>query len=193
MSTAVQNIFVSEEDYLEGELHAEIRHEYIDGHVYAMSGAHSNHNLITGNLYRRIGNHLDGKPCTPFASDMKVKIASRYFYPDVLVDCAGVEGYFSEHPVLVVEVLSASTRRLDETTKRAAYLQIPSLLEYVLIEQDMANVEVQRRRNGWQSEHFYLGDEVTFESVGLTLPVAAIYDRVKNSDVAEWLARGAEG
>ena len=189
MSIAQQALLISEEEYLAGEKTSDIKHEYIDGYVWAMSGASANHNRIAGNVYRKMGNHLEGKPCQSYTSDMKVKINSKYFYPDVLVECLGLAGdsYYTEAPTILVEVLSKSTRRTDETIKRLAYLQIPTLQEYVLIEQDIANVEVLRKTQNWQSQHYYLGDEVTFESIGLTLRVEDIYNRVNNADVAEWL------
>ncbi len=185
---------ISEEDYLEGEVHSDIKHEYIDGEVYAMSGAKVAHNRISGNINRKFGNHLEGKPCEPFSADMKVKVGSKYFYPDVLVDCSNLDDndLFTESPIILVEVLSRSTRRIDETTKRVAYLQIPSLQEYVLIEQDFVDVEVVRRSEGWQSKHYFLGDEITFESIKLTLAVEEIYDRVKNTDMTEWLEMKAQ-
>lgn len=187
MATAQQIAFISENEYLEGEKLSDIKHEYIDGQVYAMSGAHSNHNRISATLVRKIGNHLEGKPCQPYASDMKVRVGSKYFYPDVMVDCSNVNGYFTDSPKLIVEILSKSTRRADKTTKLMAYLQIPSLEEYVLIEQELVEVEVLRRSNNWLPERYYLGDEVTFASIGLTLTVEEVYDRVQNSDVVEWL------
>lgn len=184
---------LSEQDYLAGEPDSPIKHEYIDGEVYAMAGASANHNLICINMVTALSVHLKGKPCRPFASDMKVKIGSRYFYPDVLVDCAEYAGddQFTETPTLIVEVLSKSTRRMDETIKRSSYSQIDSLQEYLLIEQDIVDVELVRRSNGWRSEHFFMGDQFTLESVGLTLSVAEIYDRVKNADVTDWLLQQA--
>lgn len=193
MTTATQLAFISEADYLDGEKISDIKHEYMDGQVYAMSGASANHNLLAGNIYTAFNVHLKKKPCRPYTSDMKVKTGSRYFYPDVLVDCSDIAGdsHFTESPVILLEVLSKSTRRMDETTKRLAYTQIPTLQEYVLIEQDIVNVEVMRRETHWQSEHYYLGDDVTFNAVGLTIAVAEIYDRVKNEDVREWLEQQA--
>lgn len=189
MSTAEQPLLMTEEAYLLAEESAEYKSEYIDGHIYAMSGAKANHNRIAGNVYREMANHLKGKPCQPYVSDMKVKIGSKFFYPDVMVDCTTLPGgsVYTDNPTLIVEVLSASTRRLDETTKRVAYMQIPALQEYVLIEQDFVKVEVMRRSEGWQSAKYYLGDEVTFESIGLTVKVADLYDRVENADMAAWL------
>ncbi len=191
MATAQQAVFMSEDEYLAGEQHSEVKHEYIDGYVYAMAGAHSNHNLITLNLSSEFRAHLKGKPCRPYMSDMKVRIGSKYFYPDVLVDCSDINGYYTETPKILVEVLSKSTRRTDKNLKRMAYTQITSLEEYVLIEQDVVEIEVLRRVDGWQPQYYYLGDEITFQSIGLTLAVEEIYERVQNVDVAEWLQEKA--
>ena len=184
----VKQQFISEAEYLAGEKIADIKHEYIDGEVFAMAGASASHNRISLNVARKFGNHLEGKPCQPYISDMKVNVGTKYFYPDVLVDCSGLndDSHVTQSPTLIVEVLSKSTRRTDETIKRIAYTQINTLLEYVLIEQDFVDIEVIRRRNGWQSEHFYLGDSVTFEAIGLTLTVEEIYDRVNNPELVEW-------
>ena len=184
----VKQQFISEAEYLAGEKIADIKHEYIDGEVFAMAGASASHNRISLNVARKFGNHLEGRPCQPYISDMKVNVGTKYFYPDVLVDCSGLndDSHVTQSPTLIVEVLSKSTRRTDETIKRIAYTQINTLLEYVLIEQDFVDIEVIRRRNGWQSEHFYLGDSVTFEAIGLTLMVEEIYDRVNNPELVEW-------
>ena len=186
--------FISEADYLAGEKIAETKHEYIDGEVFAMAGASASHNRISLNVARKFGNHLEDKPCQPYMSDMKVKVGTKYFYPDVLVECSGLadDSHVTEKPTLIVEVLSKSTRRMDETTKRIAYTQIDSLLEYVLIEQDFVDIEIIRRRTGWQSERFYLGDSLTFESIALTLTVEDIYARVNNPELVEWRQLQAE-
>ncbi|MBS3951991.1 MAG: Uma2 family endonuclease [Methylomicrobium sp.] len=184
---------LSEQDYLEGEKLSEIKHEYIDGDVYAMAGASKNHERITMNLTREFGNHLKNKPCEPFASDVKIKAGSRFFYPDVMVVCddATPNEYYTESPVIIVEVVSKSTRRIDETIKRTTYPTIPSLKEFVLIEQDFVDVEVCRKSQGWISNHFFMGDEVPFESLGLTLAVEEIYARVDNEDVRTFLEERA--
>ncbi len=193
MSRVLPEKKISEDEYLKGELHSDIKHEYVNGEVYAMSGAKANHNRIANNVNRKFGNHLEGKSCEPFASDMKVKVGNQYFYPDVLVDCSSVKGgdIYTESPTIIVEVLSKSTRKTDETTKRFAYMQIPTLQEYVLIEQDFVDIEVVRKSEGWQSMHYYLGDSVAFESIELTLTVEEIYARVDNEDMTEWLEKTA--
>lgn len=94
---------------------------------------------------------------------------------------------FTQTPTIIVEVLSKSTRKRDTTLKLLSYINIPSLKEYVLIEQDIVDIQVLRRSEGWITKHYYLGDEVTFEAIGLTLSVADIYDRVQNDDMMEFM------
>jgi len=181
--------YLTEAEYLHGEQVSDIKHEYIYGDVYAMAGASRYHNIITTNIARHLGNHLEQTPCTVFSSDMKVKADGHFFYPDVLVVCDDEQGddYYTEKPVIIVEVLSKGTRRNAKTIKMTAYKTLPSLQEYVLIEQDFVDVEVCRRANGWVSEHYFLGDEVTFTSLELTLAVADIYARVNNEDMSDYL------
>ena len=88
-------------------------------------------------------------------------------------------------------MLSASTHKYDETIKFQVYSTIPTLQEYVLIEQGVAKIEVQRRRNNWVIEKYFLGDTITFESIDLTLTVEEIYDRVQNEEMTEWLEQKA--
>jgi Uma2 family endonuclease len=186
--------YISEEQYLEDEKVREIKHEYIDGEIYAMSGASRSHGILSLSIGRLLENHLDGTHCNTFVADMKVKIgtknSSKFFYPDVVVACDDENGhdYYTDKPRIIVEVLSKSTRRYDKTLKFNAYTTIQTLQEYVLIEQDFAEVEVCRRNNHWVSERYFLGDDVTFESIGLTVSVEAIYKRVQNEDVLEFLA-----
>ena len=178
---------LSVEDYLIGERESEQKYEYVDGKVYAMAEASANHNFIAGNLYALIWNHQQGKSCFPMTSDMLVKTTTQRFrYPDLMVVCdddPSQDTYVRESPILIVEVLSGSTHRKDKTEKRAEYLALPSLLEYVLIEQDIAEVVVQRRSQFWRSSYYYPGSTVTLESIGLTIPVEAIYARVDNADM----------
>lgn len=180
-------IHMTEAEYLKTESSTDIRHEYIDGQVYAMTGASTDHIRVTGNIFRKFGNHLEGTPCEPFMSEMKTKVAKDYVYPDVVVVCnhSAKDGY-TDSPILIVEVLSKSTRKLDLTSKLIKYINIPSLQEYVLIEQDIVSVQVLRRANNWLSEYYFLGDSVTFSAIGLTLSVEEIYDRVDNADMLEF-------
>ncbi len=181
--------WVSPEDYLAGELVSEIKHEYIDGEVYAMTGTSVNHNRIISVMNRLMGNHLANSPCDVFTTDIKVKAQNNFFYPDLIVDCQQLKGdvYVSEAPLIIVEVLSKSTRKLDQTLKRLAYQSLPSLQEYVLIEQDFVDIEVCRRNNHWQPEHLYLGDQVYLAAIELYLTVENIYAKVDNEDMRLFL------
>lgn len=179
---------LSEEEYLASEPASELKREYIDGRVYAMAGAGYNHNCISANMLGEFRNHLKGTPCATFMADIKVKLGKDYVYPDVLVDCSKMRGddVFSTAPVIIVEVLSRSTRKTDTTTKLIRYINLPSLQEYVLVEPDIVSVQVLRRSKNWLPDYFFLGDEVTFESIGLSLAVEDIYDRVDNPDINEF-------
>lgn len=187
---ATKNIsLTSVEDYLQWELTSEVKHELIDGYLYAMAGASANHERIAVNMLSAFNNHLKNSPCEPFGSDMKLRVKANFFYPDIMVVCNFDDSapFFTDTPLIIVEVLSKSTRKTDETIKLMSYINIPSLKEYVLIEQDFVDIQVIRRSEGWLQKHYFLGDEVTFEAIGLTLSVADIYRRVQNDDMTEFL------
>lgn len=124
-------------------------------------------------------------PCETFSADMKVQMGNHYVYPDVVVDCHA-NGNLLVSPVIIVEVLSKSTRKKDTTQKLIRYINLPSLQEYVLIEQDIVSIQVLQRTNAWQPEYYYLGDSVTFDAVGVTLTVDSIYERVDNAELNEF-------
>ncbi len=191
MPTAPKSDLITVEEYLNGELISEIKHEYINGQVLAMAGASVNHNTITVNLVSEFKMHLKKSPCRPFASDMKVKTAvSKYRYPDVVVVCDDdfiEKGYVTQTPTILVEVISRSTRKIDERDKLLEYINIPTLEEYVIIEQDVVDVTVYRKKDDWHSKHYFLGDDIHFESIDFSLSVEDIYDRVENEDVIEFL------
>lgn len=118
---------ISVEDYLQGELLADYKHEYIDGAVYAMAGASEYHNLLSANMLTELRNQLKGQPCKVFMADMKVKVEQCFFYPDVMVVCQddNEHDYYKTKPVIIVEVLSKATRRFDQMIKRLHYQNIP--------------------------------------------------------------------
>jgi Uma2 family endonuclease len=181
------------EDYLQAEQEAEIKHEYVDGELFAMAGASDFHNLISVNLTALLFNYFRANqlPCRTYAADMKVKITHRKaFYPDVMVVCNKDDenAYYKTQPTLIIEVLSKSTRQRDKMLKRLSYQNIPTLEEYVLIEQNFCEIEVFRRKDGWQSSFYYLGENMTFESIGLTVEVADLYYQVNNEDMRRFLA-----
>ncbi len=190
MNAVLKDNKMTAEEYLAGELISEIKHEYEGGYVYAMAGASKNHEKIIFNLARKLGNHLENAPCDVYTSNIKVYVnKTKFYYPDVMVVCGddNDNDYYTEQPILIVEVLSDSTQRKDRTIKRWAYQSLPSLQEYVLIEQDFVEVEVSRRSVNWQSQHYFLGDDIFFASLDLKVSVEEIYRRVENEDMLEFL------
>lgn len=193
MGLAAEALDFDEQAYLEGELRADRKHEWLDGHAIAMAGASRNHARLVANASGELYAHLRQSPCELFTSDMKVKAGKNFFYPDLLVVCEETSDnpYFSESPVLIVEVLSPATRKIDKVRKRRAYQSLPSLREYVLLEQDVVEIEVSRREEQWLPAYYFLGDEVVFSSLDLRLPVEALYARVDNESMREWLREQA--
>lgn len=181
-SSAITPLSITVEDYLAGEEYAEFRHEYLDGAVYAMGGASDKHGLIAGNVFAKLNSALPDS-CQAFISDMKVHIQvgaqEIFYYPDIVVSCAqdDRELYYREKPILIVEVLSSSTERLDRYEKFSNYIELASLQEYVLIEQRFKLIELYRRANRWDREIVTQG-MFRLESVGLDLSVDEVYRRV---------------
>ena len=176
----------SVEDYLTGEEISPVRYEYVYGEVYAMAGTSDNHNRIVGNLYAALLNHLRNSPCEPFMSDIKVRVSPHvYYYPDVLVACEqnSESPYFRNEPILIVEVISPSTQEIDRREKLLFYQQMPSVQEYVVVEQRKMLVEIHRRQPDGRWITYYFNqdadEEVAFQSVELTLTLGDIYRRVK--------------
>ena len=136
-------------DYLTWENEQPERHEFFRGDVFAMVGARRVHGLVVGNLFAAFKLHLKGSPCRAFVEGMKVQVADNaIFYPDVFVTCDAQDlttDMVFRHPKLLVEVLSASTQAYDRGPKFAAYRQIDTLQEYVLLDPDTRSSEVFRR------------------------------------------------
>jgi Uma2 family endonuclease len=178
---------VTVEDYLAGELVSEVKHEYLGGYVYAMAGARNVHNRVAISWLLAIGRRLQGKPCEPFNSDTKVRIRfanhTRFYYPDAMVVCEpnAPEDTYQDRPVIIAEVVSESTRRLDEGEKREAYLTIPELTAYLIVETDRPRVVVHRRTDsGFVAEAYEGRDSVIpLEAIGAELPLAELYERVE--------------
>jgi Uma2 family endonuclease len=141
MQPQVRASFLTTDAYLAGELESRVRHEYVDGEVYAMVGASDRHGLITLNLAGLLSQRLPNR-CQVFSSDMRVRIQAPerdiFYYPDVLVSCDPRDRapYYRKYPCLVVEVLSPHTARLDRFEKFLFYQQLESLEEYVLVSQE---------------------------------------------------------
>ncbi len=152
MALAIADNRISQDDYLQGELASEIRHEYVAGNVYAMSGGTLNHQRIAGNFMRVAGNQLVGKACFPTGSDFKLRVPlgggeQAFYYPDGMIICVPVLGdaLFTESPSVILEVLSPTTRRNDEVQKFRDYLTIPTLETYILAETESLYLTLHRR------------------------------------------------
>lgn len=176
---------ISVEDYLAGEEISPVRYEYVYGEVYAMAGASDNHNRIAGNLYAALLNHLRNSRCEPFMTDIKVRVSPNvYYYPDVLVSCEEnpEDPHFRNNPILIIEVLSTSTQEIDRREKLLFYQQMPSVREYVVVEQRRKLIEVHRRQpdGRWITYYFDRNDEeIEFQAIEMTVPLDEIYRRVR--------------
>ncbi len=169
-------------EYLEGEIKAELRHEYVAGTAYAMGGASSAHNIVSGNLFAALHRHLRGGPCRVFMADMKLRIRQAgdesYYYPDVMVACHPEDDarYFREQPILIAEVLSESTESIDRREKRLIYPRIPSLEAYLILEQARPAAELHRRADGWAAFYLQAPDTLTLDCLHFSLPLAELYE-----------------
>ena len=180
--------YVTPEQYLEAEREANSKSEYFSGQIFAMAGASRRHNVLVGNLVRRLGNRLDGRPCETYPSDMKVLVRANgsYTYPAVTVVCGEPEfldrdGDVLLNPLVIVEVLSDSTALYDRGTKWMLYQGLTSLREYVLVSQDTPRVErFTRQVDGqWLYQSVSgLDGEIRLASLEIALPLAEVYERV---------------
>jgi Uma2 family endonuclease len=178
--------YMSPQEYLEWEKTQELRYEYIDGEVFAMTGGTKPHNRIAINLGTELDNFLAEKGCEFYISDVKVQVseAGPYHYPDVVVTCDERDKEridMIRHPCLIVEVLSPSTEAFDRGKKFTRYRQSNTLQEYVLIESNEIAVECFRKNDQglWVLHTYGEGDTLNLESVGISIPVEKLYRRVR--------------
>jgi Uma2 family endonuclease len=177
------------DEYLTSERTSKVRHEFIDGQVHAMAGGTINHNRLTMNFGSLLNSRMSGKGCEAFTENVVVKISEAiYYYPDVVVTCNPVAGgeYVVEYPVLIVEVLSKSTEKIDRREKKKEYQFVAGLREYVIVAQDHIRIEVYRHENAaemWQGEVYSEPEqEIVFVSTGVKIRVSEIYQRVSFPD-----------
>lgn len=179
--------------YLAWEAEQSTKHEYHDGEVFAMAGASDAHVTVAGNVYMALRNHLRGSPCSVFISDMKLRVEedNAFFYPDVFVTCADSDrgqSHSKNAPVLVVEVLSPATSAYDRGAKFAAYRKLPTLREYALIDPERLSLDLFRRDGDskrWVLHPIEAGGHVEWASVGLQLPLEALYEDVPLTTVPQ--------
>ncbi len=191
MSQPAQCLALTYDDYLEWEERQPERHEYVRGEVFAMAGTTDRHNEISGNCYTLLRQHVRGTPCRVFMADVKVRVdaADCGFYPDIQVTCAEsdrADRLVKRSPVLVVEVLSDSTAAYDLGDKFAAYQQLDSLREHVLVDQERIRVLIYRRRDGqWWVDNIGPGGRLRLDSVDLDCPVETLYEDLSEPLAAE--------
>ena len=177
---------LSVEEYLELEENSTVKHEYLDGYVYAMAGGTLDHGLIAVNVLTILRPHVRGGPCRVYNSDVKVRIGHRRFvYPDVSVSCdprdhADGRAQSIAHPRLVVEVLSPKTAGYDQGGKFEMYGALASLQTYVLLEAERVAIEVRTRLadGTWQAQHFGARDLVAFPSIDFSGPAIDFYEDI---------------
>ncbi len=184
MSAQLKPRWLSVEEYLAFEEASEIKHEYVNGEIYAMTGVSVRHNRITLNLASRLINYLCGSPCEVFIAEVKLRLKELnqdiFYYPDLMVCCDpnDRELYSRSRPCLIVEVLSNSTARIDRSEKYLTYIQLESLQGYLLLEQNKIGATLYRRDgNDWRREE--LNDPqatLTLPCTGLTVQLAEIYE-----------------
>jgi len=173
------------EEYLDWEEEQQIKHEYLGGQVYAMSGGTVNHGRIAANFIIIFGNHLRGSGCRVQTSDVKVEIPKfrEYVYPDVSVTCDERDKTATKsisHPCLIVEVLSPSTEGYDRGGKFKLYQRSESLQDYVLVNAEKMEVDLYRKneQGKWEIINYELENLVELQSVNLTFAIEQIYDGI---------------
>lgn len=174
---------MSETEYLLTEGSSSLRHEFVDGYVFEVSGSTQAHNLICGNLFYEIYGHLDGTGCRISMADLKVKIeeANSYYYPDIFVSCTELEpkSVFESKPVFIAEVLSPSTAQIDRREKLIAYGKIKGMKQYLIVFQDQQKIELfTKQDSNWELLVASGQEEFTLSSLcakPLTLKVSSLY------------------
>jgi Uma2 family endonuclease len=184
---------VTPEEYLERERAAEFKSEYRDGVIVAMSGARYRHGLIVSNLVINIGVQLRKRPCRVLSTDLKlaVQTANLITYPDVLVVCGKPEFAYDRddvvlNPVILIEVLSKSTAKYDRGKKFAAYRTIPSLKEYLTVEQSKIHIEQHVRQ---PDDQWSLAE---FKDSQAVIPLASLGIEIRAGDIYENVSLGEE-
>jgi Uma2 family endonuclease len=173
-------------EYVELEETSPVKHEFLDGEVWAKAGGSPDHAAVAGNVVRLLGQALLGRRCRVFTSDLRVRVASTGLgtYPDASVICDRIEldpgdrkGHTALNPIVLLEVLSPSTEAYDRGEKLANYKLIDSLREVLLVAHDERRVDLWRRVDGgWTQLTFRGDDSVELEGLGgIKLAIDGIY------------------
>lgn len=185
MGHAALPLPMTADEFLAWDARQTVKHEFVSGELFAMAGAHEAHVVATMNMGMALRRHLKGSPCRTFTTDMKLRVeaADAFFYPDVMVTCSAADAtdpLVKREPVLVVEVLSPSTAAYDRGEKFAAYRQLPSLQEYLVIDPAARRCDLHRKgADGlWVLHPGEREQGVTLASVELALDGATLWDEV---------------
>ncbi len=181
---------LSVEEYFIFDAESEIKHEYIDGEIYAMTGGTGNHSRITANTIAAIVRQLDNSSCFVFSSDLRIKVSkSRYVYPDLSAVCG--EAVYQDdneltllNPILVVEVTSPTSIEYDRVTKRDFYREVASIQAYLVIDQHRIYAELFTRAEArWLLQVFMdTSDEIPLTMLNCNLPLANVYRGIAIED-----------
>lgn len=182
---------ISEAEYLALEEKSKIKHEFMDGEIFAMAGATRRHNLATTNISTELNLQLRETECEVYANDFRVKIRDGHnVYPDVAVACADIETEGNDttllNPIVVFEVLSKSTEKRDRGDKAEDYYRLESLQDYVMVSQYRVRVEhFSRQKNNEWTLKFYedLGDTIELKSINCKISLKFIYLKLKLSSL----------
>jgi Uma2 family endonuclease len=171
-------------EYIAFERGSNVRHEYLDGVIYAMAGGTREHAQIAVNITTLLSTALRGRPCGVSSSDLRVRVGDTGLdtYPDASVVCGRAEfdpedRHALLNPLLLVEVTSPSTEAYDRGEKLESYKRIPSVREVVLVSHREALVEVVRRESDgtWTRHEGRRGELVKLESLGCAMAVDEVY------------------
>jgi Uma2 family endonuclease len=169
------------EEYLAFEDSSPIRHEYVDGELFAFAGGAWGHHEIASNIHAVLRPAARALGCRAALADIRLAIESEriYYYPDVMVTCEPLNDSdrAATRPVVLVEVLSDSTQRIDREAKLMVYRNIESLRHYLIVHQRERLVEWHQRseHDGWQRTQLHRDDSLAIDELGVTLSLAEIY------------------
>lgn len=182
-----QKKFISIEEFIEMENEATEKHEYFQGEVFSMAGASDNHNEIFSSLFSELSTQLKGQTCRPYGSDKRLYIRENTLltYPDISVYCNksapfGKGEMTFVDPTVLIEILSESTKNYDRGVKFSLYRDIPTLLEYILVDSQSIRVEIFRLN---ESKHWELEE---YKSLDDSLFIAALNVRISLRDVYQF-------
>jgi len=181
MSQPAHPVHHTFDEYVRFERTSNVKHEYLDGQIYATAGGTPEHAALAATVIGLLFSQLRGKPCRVYSSDLRVRAGDLATYPDVTVVCGPVEGdardpHTALNPTVVVEVTSPSTDTYDRGEKLAQYQEVPALSAVMLVSHEKARIDLWRRTaQGWAETSAGPGEHVVLDAIGCELAVDEIY------------------